>query len=68
MRDKPPSERARFEILLEEVRDQLKSVAEGYGLLGRKIELLSQKVGSLEQKVELLGQRIDAHEKAHLAG
>ena len=58
MKKQPSGERARFEILLEEVRSQLKQVAEGHTLLDHKID---QEVGRLQQGITLL-------EKALLTG
>ena len=62
MRKQPSSERAHFEILLEEVRDELKRVAEGHALLDRKIE---ERVASLDHKID---QRGNLLEKAVLTG
>ena len=51
-----PSEKERFEVLLEQVRKELELVAEGYVLLDQKIDRVA---GGLNQKIEGLDQKID---------
>ena len=64
------SERARFEVLMEDVQSQLKIVAEGHSGLDRRMdsldrkidsvsEALEQKIGSLDQKVIRLEQKTE---------
>lgn len=49
-----PSERARFEVLLEEVRDHVRTLAEGHSLLDAKMDRLGQRFDRLEQRVGTL--------------
>ena len=68
-------ERARFEILLEEVRSALQTVAEGHGSLVQRMDRLEQRMDRLEQRLDrveqrldLLERRVDALENAVLTG
>ncbi len=76
----PGSRRGRFEVLLEEIRDDVKILAEGHVMLDRKIEHVDTKldrvVHELSRKMDLgfatlstdirqLAQRLDTHERFH---
>ena len=56
------SEQERFEVLLEEVRHDLRVVAEGHGVLDRKIDRVSQELSmgqaGLDQKIDLMAQAL----------
>ena len=58
-----PSEKERFEVLLEQVRHELEMVAEGHVSLDQKMDRLtgefSSKYESLDQKVEWLAKKTD---------
>jgi hypothetical protein len=55
--DREPSERERFEVLLERVEHRLQIVADGYVALDQKIDRiahdLGERVNRLEQKVDV---------------
>ncbi len=54
-----PSEQARFEILLEQMQSDLRTVAEGHGGLKQQIEDLTHHVTRLDQKIVGLDQKVE---------
>lgn len=60
--ERQPSEKERFEVLLEEVRHELRVVAEGHGTLDQKIDRMAQELSmgqaGLDQKIDLMAQAL----------
>ena len=56
------NEQERFEVLLEEVRHELRVVAEGHGMLDQKIDPITQELSrgqvGLDQKINLVAQAL----------
>ena len=56
------SEKERFEILLEEVRDKVQLVSEGHGTIRNEMrqmeERLSEKISLVDGKVDFLGAEV----------
>lgn len=57
-----PNKEDRIIVLLEDMRGEIKLVAEGHSILNRKIDNLSFKVDNLETKVDSLEVKVDGLE------
>ncbi len=64
---KDPSEKERFEVLMEEMRSQFRIVIEGLTALTQRVERLEQRMESLEQRMERLQLDVRRLESAILA-
>lgn len=73
-----PSERARLEVLLEDIQTRVRVVAEGHSTLSRQMEEilaelkgvraeLGQRIGFVEAAVSELSARFGEHLSAHTA-
>ena len=68
-----PSDQERFEVLLEEVRHELKVVAEGHTILDRKIDRVAEELSKKMDvgfadvllAIRTVVQRQQEHERAH---
>jgi hypothetical protein len=54
-------ERARFEVLLEQVRDQVGAIAEGHGAVHTELQAFRREVGERFSGVEARLDRVEAH-------